>query len=473
MCGKKLFRFFSLVFAFFSFPIFVSAQETVVLTVDDAVGYAMERNVTIQQRGLEFEQLELNKKNSWNSMIPSASVGANFSVPYRNENVDFMFNWSASLSLALTPAIYSAMKGATLAYENGELTYEQTLRTIELSVRQTFYQLIYFQESIKMLERSMDTAKMQYEQALRQYNLGQRSELDMLQTRVNYEAYMPTIEDARISYLNGLASFKQIIGVPQDVDIELSGSLDEINELGEIYLDYDVDNTPKVKIAQKGVEIATNNLLSSRFGAYGPRVTMGFTYGHSYSQMSKKAKDASKAATDAANAVSAAQDAAIAASPVLAPFKSSFGSSGGSSSEWSDTNSALTLGVSIPLDGYLPWSSGARSISQAKSGIKNAELTLQDTKTTVEVQVANYLAQIRQIKSQLSTLKGTIDLSQRSYEMARQAYNQGARDLLTLQATSDALLQANVNLAAQQYSLIVAVLSLENTLGVPFGTLGK
>lgn len=471
MRSKKFFRFYSLMFAFFAFPFLVSAQDAVVLTVDDAVGYALERNVTIQQRRLEFEQLELTKKTSWNSLIPTANVGGNFNVPYRNESVDFMFNWSASLSLSLTPSIYSTMKGATLAYENGELTYEQTLRSIELSVRQTFYQLIYFQESIKMLERSMDTAKMQYEQAVRQYNLGQRSELDMLQTRVNYEAYMPTIEDARISYLNGVASFKQIIGMPQDVDIELSGSLDEINELGEIYLDYDVDNTPRVKIAQKGVEIATNGLLASRFGAYGPRITLGFTYGHSYSQTSQKAKDDALSAVNKANqAIDDYFDTADPLNPTRPLFKQKDPKI---EDKWSDSNAALTLGVSIPLDGYLPWSNGGRAITQAKSNIKNAELNLKDTRTTIEVQVTNYLAQIRQIKSQLSTLKGTIDLSQRSYEMARQAYNQGARDLLTLQATSDALLQANVNLAAQQYSLIVAVLSLENTLGVPFGTLGK
>jgi len=56
--------------------------------------------------------------------------------------------------------------------------------------------------------------------------------------------------------------------------------------------------------------------------------------------------------------------------------------------------------------------------------------------------------------------------------MTLNAYNHGSKDLLTLQNSADSLLSAKINLMQQKYTLISAVLDLENTLGIPFGSLG-
>ena len=55
--------------------------------------------------------------------------------------------------------------------------------------------------------------------------------------------------------------------------------------------------------------------------------------------------------------------------------------------------------------------------------------------------------------------------------MTLTAYNHGSKDLLTLQTAADNLLKAKTNEQSQLYSLISAILDLENTLGVPFGTI--
>ena len=63
--------------------------------------------------------------------------------------------------------------------------------------------------------------------------------------------------------------------------------------------------------------------------------------------------------------------------------------------------------------------------------------------------------------------------AQKSYDMTLTAYNHGSRDLLTLQNAADALMRAKTDREYLLYSLISAVLDLENTLGIPFGSLGK
>ena len=131
-----------------------------------------------------------------------------------------------------------------------------------------------------------------------------------------------------------------------------------------------------------------------------------------------------------------------------------------------------SLGVRIPLDGYLPWSTGALSVAAQKATLKDLQLQLENQKTTAEISIQNSAKSIMQAQSQLDLRKKNVELAQKTYDMTLNAYNHGSRDLLTLQNAADSLMSAKINLMQQKFTLISAVLDLENTLGIPFGTLG-
>ena len=139
---------------------------------------------------------------------------------------------------------------------------------------------------------------------------------------------------------------------------------------------------------------------------------------------------------------------------------------------WSTTGNALGVSVSIPLDGYLPWSTGALSVAAQKATLKDLQLQLENQKTTAEISIQNSAKSIMQAQSQLDLRKKNVELAQKTYDMTLNAYNHGSRDLLTLQNAADSLMSAKINLMQQKFTLISAVLDLENTLGIPFGTLG-
>ncbi|MBQ1870467.1 MAG: TolC family protein, partial [Treponema sp.] len=83
---------------------------------------------------------------------------------------------------------------------------------------------------------------------------------------------------------------------------------------------------------------------------------------------------------------------------------------------------------------------------------------------------------LRKIKYSQSVIKlrqSSVNLAAQTYSMSLDAYNRGSKDLLSLQTALDNLTQAKVNLQAEAYNLICNILDLENTLGVPFGTLIK
>jgi outer membrane protein TolC len=133
----------------------------------------------------------------------------------------------------------------------------------------------------------------------------------------------------------------------------------------------------------------------------------------------------------------------------------------------------LSLGLSIPLDGYLPWSNGANNIASQKANLQDLKLQLENERTTASLNLQNSIKNILQKQSQMDLIDRNVELAQKTYDMTLTAYNHGSRDLLTLQSTADALLKAKTDRESKKFELISAVLDLENTLGLPFGTLGK
>ena len=99
------------------------------------------------------------------------------------------------------------------------------------------------------------------------------------------------------------------------------------------------------------------------------------------------------------------------------------------------------------------------------------ELQLADAEKTLKVDTESGLRKIRQSQSAIKAKQANVVLAQRTYEMTQQAYNRGTKDLLSLQNANDKLLSAQASLKSEQRNLMNAVLELENTIGVPYGTL--
>ena len=246
-------------------------------------------------------------------------------------------------------------------------------------------------------------------------------------SRVNYEQKKPTVEEARINLVNDMELFKQIIGVPFDEEIKLSGSLDSFLDLKNVKLPPKEKPAPNVQAAQFALQIAENNLLADRFSAYGPVISGSYKYGQSLNI---------------------------------------------DNSLWNETNS-LTVAVSIPLDGYLPWSQGAVAINSKKQAVDSAKLKLEDAETSIRVNTENALRKINQIISMLEVSKQNVELAKKTYEMTETAYNYGKTDFLTLQNASDSVLNVEVSLKNQAKTLIETLLDTEYLLGLEFGTILK
>lgn len=393
------------------------------LDIDQAVILAADNNVSLKRQRLSLELLEKKNKSSWNSLSPSLSLSGSGEFDLNN---DAAFAWAVNggIRISFTPALFSSIKTAKLNYENGIFNYEQAIRAIELNVRKLFYSLILTEESLVQQKRNIESAHQRYKSNLEKYNKGQLSQVNLLTSQYNYESLLPAYESAVIAYENNLANFKQILGIEQNQEIKLIGNLEDFLTDGQINADYDINQLPVIKSLNAQKSLTETALLATQFSAYSPVISANYSYGYM-----------------------------------------------GTKNHSSETGNKISISASLPLDGFLPWTNGALSIESQKIALEDLELQIENEKINTQIEIDNSIKKIKQAKSQLSSLQKNIDLAQKTYDLTQEAYNYGSTDLLTLQTTSDAVMNAKNTQRSQVYTLICAILDLENTLGIPFGTL--
>lgn len=406
------------------------------LSVDEAVEMAKKNNVSVARGKITLDAAARAKAHSWNSVSPSASVSASSSIPVDSlsdteSKYTASYGVSASVSVSLSGNLFTSMNAAKIAYESGKLTFDDAVKSVELSVREAFYGLLYEKENIVLQEKNLEIAKTQYNNNLAKYNQGRLSEIDVLSAEVNYKSKIPTVESARTTFLNDLASFKQTLGLSLDEEVELDGSLDDLINLNEITVDEKNVQSSSIKQLEYKVASAKNSVMDKRFSAFSPSLKASLDWSDRswYVGYDGTAPDAQKSAS-------------------------------------------ISLSATIPLDGVLPWSARNDAIDTAKDTLKDLELQLENEKKNLTRTVMSSLRSIKQSQESIKYKQANVKLAQKTYDMTAEAYNRGAKDLLTLQNANTSLLNAQVSLKSETLTLIKAILNLENTIGIPFGTLG-
>ncbi|MEE1181548.1 MAG: TolC family protein, partial [Treponema sp.] len=78
------------------------------------------------------------------------------------------------------------------------------------------------------------------------------------------------------------------------------------------------------------------------------------------------------------------------------------------------------------------------------------------------------IKKINQCVENIKVRKSSIELAETNYAMTLKAYNYGTRDLLTLQAAQDNLLESKVNLISEANTLVACLCDLINISDIGF-----
>jgi len=125
--------------------VFLSAAnvfaQPVALGIEEAVSKALEENVSVKRGRISLDSAERAAGTSWNSVSPTINGSASVTMPLDSDKNALSLSGSVKVNLA--PSIYTTVKNACLNYEKQQMTYDETLRSVELAVRKSFYSILY------------------------------------------------------------------------------------------------------------------------------------------------------------------------------------------------------------------------------------------------------------------------------------------------------------------------------------------
>jgi outer membrane protein TolC len=394
------------------------------LTVDEAVGIALDKNLSLRRSSLETAGKKRSSDRSWNSLLPAISASAGISHPtsltgsLSPERNSVTPGLSLSASLSIATAVIENIKKARIDYEAGILNHEMARQELELQVRKLFYQILLLQANKELASQSLESARTRYEESRALARVGQASRLDELSARVDLENQRPKVREAETMHANVLDSFKAVLGIEQETELLLQGNLEYSG--GIAVRESGGDESLETAVSRQGIKALEAQRKAAWHESYIPSLRFSWN-----------------------------------ANPLY------------SNEAWSDSGSfSITLGIN--LDNFLPWSPAKTQLDVLDDSIQSSQLQLAESLRNQEDRIRQYKRTIDQTIETIEALKLNVELAESTYEMYGEAYRQGAADYQSLRNAGDSLLQAQYQVQQEYYNFIAAVLDLDKELNRGF-----
>lgn len=204
-------------------------------TLRSCLDYAIENNIQLKKSRVNelsgLEDTERAKAQLFPSLSASVTQGY---VNYPSSDVDKNNSYSGNYSINANWTVFDggqrnkAIKQQKLQNEMDKLSTEQGADDIQIAIVQTYMQVLYAMESVRINENTVETSKAQRDRAEEFYKAGSISLVDFSQLESQYSTDKHQLVVAQTSLDNYKLQLKQLLELDITQDIELS--LSDIEE---------------------------------------------------------------------------------------------------------------------------------------------------------------------------------------------------------------------------------------------------
>jgi outer membrane protein TolC len=409
------------------------AEETT-LDVEKAVRLAVANNLELKSQRISLATAARERKNAWNQFLPSLDAAATLSRLNEAtsatglEPSPWYLAFSVRASLRLSLATQESIRATVLSYESGLIDFETAQKKLERDVRKAFYAMLLSQESIRLAEQELATAERRYQQTLKNFQAGLAPRLDMLSARVAAENLKPALEEQRVAYAASLMSFQALLGLELEEQLALRGSIEarvyhfDSNALVAQYTGGRLD----VQSLEKQLQILENRKRQQKLSSLSPALSLS---------------------------------ASLAPTGNLAD-----------NSDWSDEG-YLSLGVSIPLEGFVPGSATQVALADTQDSIEKVRLAVAQARRQAAIEIKAAVLGLEKSLRTMEALQLNVSLAQEVYTLSEVAYAAGTQELLEVQNASDELQKAKLLLLKERYNYLSGLIDLSYALNATLNDL--
>jgi len=443
-----------------------------VLDEDTAVDLALKNNLGIKNDKLKFQGAIWQLATCWNVLIPTVSMSASLirsnlneddrtqEIPdFANMTVFPVFNipteektsplWTVSANFNLNFNFNATMifqiYQTGLDFRNGKINLDTAKTKLIWDVKKNLYNIMLLKKNIEISQDSLDIAEKRYKNAVVNYKNGLMSEYDMLSAQVAYENLKPQFLEMNNNYLEALLYFKQVLGIKADTEIEFNTQI-EIEEKEYYNADELIQKhlfkNPDIKIFNNQLRSLMNK-RNLNIAVLTPSFNIMFTMDPTFQ------KDAIE------NKWFQIND----------PDDDEYDDDRDYIEDnWKQRTGALTLSLSLPISTWAPFSKEQMNIVKSQYDIQIAKNQLKDLIEKSQIKIKMLILQLEKSKKSIESLKINIQLAEKAFKKAEQAYYAGSKELLEVQNSEKELKQAKLNLLNEEYKYTTGVLELEYLL---------
>ncbi len=421
----------------------VSAQAQMRLTVDKAVAIALSENPTIKVAELEIERYDYVRRATYGALLPQLSASGDFRRTLKNQSMAEGFTLgsnqyntisaSADLSLALfVPAVYRTMKMNKMEAEAAVESARSSRIDLTAAVKQCFYNILLAEQSLVVMESSLETAAQTVKETQIKFDSGLASEYDLLTAQVQQSNITPTTIQLRSSIVIAKNLLKMYLSIPADVDVEVDGNLESIK--GDVLMSFsDISDNISGNTTLRAMDIQSDILAQSRKLSNSSRMPTLVAWGN-YTYTGNNMGSFSFSGADASTS---------------------------NSYFWQGpANVGLTL--SVPIFAGLTNVNKARQITNQ---IEQLKLQRSYTEQSLQVGVQTAISDLVTSREQMLAQEVVVEQAQKAYAISDSRYKAGAGTILELNSARLALTQAELNHSQAIYDMLVARSEYDKIIG--------
>ena len=409
------------------------------LTLEQALELALSENPTVKVADMEVARYDYVRRQTWGSLLPQLTASGNYTRSIVKSEMrgglsfgaDNTFALQGDLTLPLfAPSVYRTLKMNDAQRAAAVEAARSSRIDLVAEVRKAFYNILLAEQSLAVLRESEATVQRTVDDTQVQYDHGLMSEYDLLTAQVQLSNLRPTILQTENSIKLAKLMLKMYLSIPEQVEIEVEGSLDALR--GEVLagtdgLTADVLRNSSLRMLELQEELLRRSLRAANAGRLPTLAAFG---------------TASWTGND------------------MEPFMG-FGSGDDSRYFWTHP---ISVGVqlSVPIFAGLTRMNRSREL---KNQIAQTSLQRTYARQQLDVQVRSALNDLLTARETMYAQELTVEQARKAYKISDTRYRAGAGTILELNSAQLSQTQAQLNFSQAIYDYLSAKAEYDRIVG--------
>lgn len=413
------------------------AQDSLIISLDQAIEIALEESNSIKIADLTIQKTGYSKKGTYAALYPNISASGSYQRTLKKQIMAMDFggqsmeiavgkwnNVNAGISASMPLINAQLWQSLKLSALDVEVAVEQA-RSSKISmvsqVKQSYYAVLLAQQVFEVYKSVYDNAVKNLERTEHNYNAGKASEYEYLRAQVNVKNAEPNLFSAETAIDLAIWQLKAVMGIDLESKIGVTGDIDQYKDEMMAYTAYgdnvSLENNPTMAQLTLQSQQLDRTVKMAKY-QYLPTLAASFSY----------------------NYIAMGDDFNFKWNPY----------------------SVAGLSLTIPLfDGF----SKHNNIRQYKATQDILKLNIEDTERNLRIAFKNYDNQIATYMKNYAAAESTLEMAQKSYDIAERMYELGKATLLELNDAQLALVQAQLTMSQAVYNFMVTKASMDALAG--------